>query len=277
MIYFFHTERSFFMQETWKDIEEYEGIYEVSTLGNVRNKISGIMKLPHDNGHGYKSVSLSQNGHYKTRYVHRLVATAFIDNPDKKPEVHHIDSDRSNNKLDNLQWVTSKENNNFPEHIKAMQSNENWAKQRQKSMAKARDKAIVINSYRARFIKNGIALEFESLAEGARKLGLDKGGATRVANGKQAHTHGYVIEYVGKEIKDTKSEKSSLIKSGKITAEYYNETKNSKKTQFTKDGVSQAFKSLTEGAKQLGLEKTTAAKVANGKYKQTKGYYVEYI
>lgn len=265
------------MQETWKDIEEYEGIYEVSTLGNVRNKVTGIIKVPHDNGHGYKSVSLSKNGKYKARYVHRLVAIAFIDNPESKPEVHHIDAIRDNNNVENLQWVTSKENNNFPEHIKAMQSNENWAKQRKVSMAKARDKAIVLNSYRARFIKNGIVLEFESLAEGARKLGLDKGGATRVANGKQAHTHGYVIEYVGKERKDTKSEQSSMIKSGKITAKYYNETKNSKNTQFTKDGVSKVFKSLTEGAKQLGLDKTTAAKVANGKYRQTKGYHVEYI
>lgn len=280
------------MQEIWKDIEEYADIYEVSTLGNVRNKVTGIMKVPHDNGHGYKSVSLSKNGHYKTRYVHRLVANAFIDNHENKLEVHHIDSDRSNNKLDNLQWVTSKENNNFPEHIKAMQSNESWAKQRKEAMSKARDKAIVINSYRAMFIKDGIALEFESLAEGARKLGLDKGNATRVANGKQVHTHGYVIEYVGKERSNIKSEDREKIKSGEMTIEEYfaKTTKetikkavegarkaNSKKTRFTKDGVSQEFNSLAEGSEALGLDKRSAGKVANGKQKSAKGYLVEFI
>lgn len=280
------------MQETWKAVKDYEELYEVSTFGNVRNKVTGKIKNPSDNGHGYKSVSFWRNNKGKLFYLHRLVATAFIDNPDNKPEVHHIDSDRSNNKLDNLQWVTSKENNNFPEHIKAMQSNENWAKQRQKSMAKAREKAVVLNSYKARFIKDGIALEFNSLAEGARELGIDKGNATRVANGKQAHTHGYVIEYVGKERSNIKSEDRDKIKSGEMTIEEYfaKTTKetikkavegarkaNSKKTRFTKDGVSQEFNSLAEGSEALGLDKRSAGKVANGKQKSAQGYLVEFI
>lgn len=193
------------MQETWKDIKDFEGMYQVSDLGRVRSidrfdnmgrLRKGEIKVARDNGHGYFAVQMYRDNKPKVGYVHRLVATAFIENPDNKPEVHHIDSDRSNNKLENLKWVTSKENNNFPEHIKAMQSNENWAKQRQDAMAKARDKAIVINSYRTRFTRGGVSLEFSSLADGARRLGLDKGGCTRVANGKQKHTHGYTIEYI---------------------------------------------------------------------------------
>lgn len=265
------------MQEIWKDVEEYPDIYEVSTLGNVRNKITGRMQGKHDNGHGYQNVSLSRDGKYKMRYVHRLVAIAFIDNPDNKPEVHHIDSDRSNNKLDNLQWVTTKENNNFPDKIAHMKSNDVWRAKASESMAKARDKAIVINSYHTLFTKDGVTLEFNSLADGARELGLDKGNATRVANGKQAHTHGYVIEYVGKERVDAKSEQSSMIKSGEMTVEYYYETKNAKKAKFTKDGVSQVFKSLTDGAKILGLDKSSASRVAKGKQAHTHGYTIEYI
>lgn len=193
------------MQEIWKDIKDFEEMYQVSNLGRVRSVDrfdnmgrlrKGNIKTIRDNGHGYFSVQMYRDNKSNVRYVHRLVAQTFLDNPDNKPEVHHIDSDRSNNKLDNLQWVTSKENNSFPEHIKSMKKNPNWLKNSRTAMAKARDKAIIINSYRTRFTRGGVSLEFSSLAEGARVLGLDKGGCTRVANGKQKHTHGYTIEYI---------------------------------------------------------------------------------
>ena len=193
------------MQEIWKDIKGFEGMYQVSNLGRVRSVDrfdsigrlqKGNIKAIRDNGKGYKVVQMYKDNKPKICYIHRLVATAFIDNPDNKPEVHHIDSDRSNNKLENLQWVTSKENNNFPEHIESMKKNPNWLKNSKSAMAKAREKAMVINSYRTKFIRGDVSLEFSSLAEGARQLGLDKGGCTRVANGKQKHTHGYKVEYI---------------------------------------------------------------------------------
>ena len=193
------------MQEIWKDIKDFEGMYQVSNLGRVRSidrfdsmgrLHKGDIKAISDNGKGYKVVRMYKDNKSKFGYIHRLVATAFIENPDNKPEVHHIDSDRSNNKLENLQWVTSKENNNFPERIKSMKKNPNWIKNSKSAMAKAREKAMVVNSYRTKFTRGGVSLEFSSLAEGARQLGLDKGGCTRVANGKQKHTHGYKIEYV---------------------------------------------------------------------------------
>lgn len=184
------------MQEIWKDVKCYEGIYQVSNLGRVKNKLTKEIKKQSDNGRGYKSVSLYNKGKGKTKYVHRIVAEVFIENIDNKPEVHHKDSDRSNNCSDNLLWVTSKENNNFSDHLIAMRNNPNWLKQRNSAMAKAREKAIVINSYKTKFTKGDFVKVFDSLAEGARELGLDKGGCTRVANGKQKHTHGYHIEYV---------------------------------------------------------------------------------
>lgn len=184
------------MQEIWKDAKGYEEYYEISNLGKVRNKINKNIKKQTNNGRGYMSVNLWHNNKGNTKYVHRLVAESFIKNADNKPEVHHKDSDRSNNCVDNLAWVTSKENNNFDEHLKRLTSNENWIKTRKSSMAKAREKSIVLNSYKTVFEKDGVEYVFDSLALGCRELGLDKGGATRVANGKQKHTHGYKIRYI---------------------------------------------------------------------------------
>lgn len=98
--------------EIWKDILGYEGHYQISNLGRIKsiknNKIK-ILKLNKDKK-GYILISLSKNGKHKTYKVHRLVAIVFIPNPDNKPEVNHIDAVRSNNNVNNLEWVTSKEN-----------------------------------------------------------------------------------------------------------------------------------------------------------------------
>ena len=102
------------MKEIFKDIENYEGLYKVSNLGNVKTlrKRKGNTKLlsPNDIGNGYLRVSLYKNGNQKNIFVHRLVAKAFIANPENKPEVNHKDLNPKNNNLDNLEWVTRREN-----------------------------------------------------------------------------------------------------------------------------------------------------------------------
>ena len=107
------------MKEIWKDIKEYEGIYQISNLGRVRRLkkwcgnvykskwIDDIKILtPTDNGNGYKIISLNKNRKRKNKYIHRLVAEAFIPNPDNLPEVNHIDNNKSNNVWTNLEWCT---------------------------------------------------------------------------------------------------------------------------------------------------------------------------
>ena len=93
----------------WQAIAGYEGLYEVSTLGQVRNAKGCVMKqyLKRDKYTVYKKVSLWKDGKYKQFYVHRLVAEAFIPNPDKLPIVNHKDEDKSNNRVDNLEWCTN--------------------------------------------------------------------------------------------------------------------------------------------------------------------------
>lgn len=108
--------------EIFKDIN-IEG-YEVSNYGRVRGKdrwvdngrggsylVYGKEKVITDNGKGYKYVSLYDKGKCYRKYVHRLVAEAFIPNPENKPTVNHINGDKSDNRVENLEWVTQEENN----------------------------------------------------------------------------------------------------------------------------------------------------------------------
>lgn len=111
------------MEEIWKDIEGYEGLYQVSNLGRVkslsrvvvrsstRKYISNekLLKLCSDKA-GYMIVCLSKEGTHQTLKVHRLVANAFIPNPNEKKEVNHINGIKWDNRLENLEWNTTSEN-----------------------------------------------------------------------------------------------------------------------------------------------------------------------
>lgn len=104
------------MKEKWKSIIGYEGLYEVSTFGNIKslvkkgNNIQKIRKQGLDISTGYATVQLNKNGTPLTKRVHRLVAEAFLDKPSPKHIVNHKDGNKKNNRLDNLEWVTYSEN-----------------------------------------------------------------------------------------------------------------------------------------------------------------------
>lgn len=101
-------------KETWKDIEGYEGLYQVSDLGRIKslnfNKTKRRKLLKQACTYDYKHITLFLNGKRTIYRVHRLVAVAFIENIGNKPEVNHIDGKKSNNKASNLEWCTSSEN-----------------------------------------------------------------------------------------------------------------------------------------------------------------------
>ena len=114
------------MNEEWRTIEGYEGLYEVSNLGRVRSLDmyvkcgygnyrlhKGKVLSPTKDTNGYLRVVLSCNGKHKSITVHRLVAQTFILNPDNLPEVNHKDEDKTNNNVDNLEWCNRKYNINY--------------------------------------------------------------------------------------------------------------------------------------------------------------------
>lgn len=110
------------MKENWKPIKKFEKLYLISDLGRVKslsrtvlhnnNKTTTVERIlkANDNGNGYKYVDLSYKGVRTRAYVHRLVAEHFIRNPYGKPEVNHLNGDKSDNRLKNLEWVTRAEN-----------------------------------------------------------------------------------------------------------------------------------------------------------------------
>ena len=105
------------MTEEWRDIKGFEGIYQVSNEGRVRS-LDHVTAGRHWKGKvlsaavkaGYPSVRLSNGAEKRSCRVHRLVAEAFLDNPETLPEVNHIDGNKNNNHVDNLEWCTSKKN-----------------------------------------------------------------------------------------------------------------------------------------------------------------------
>lgn len=164
------------MNEIWKDIEEYEGIYQVSNLGRVKRVTSGRILKEFKITKGYLLVSLYKNGSQSKKLIHRLVAQAFIPNPDDKPQVNHINEDKTNNLVSNLEWTTAKENVNYGT--------------RNERMSKTQSISIIATN-----IKTGESTEFYGSNECARQLGLQVSHICNVLKGRRNHTGGYTFKY----------------------------------------------------------------------------------
>lgn len=159
------------INEEWKDIEKYEGLYQVSTLGNIKNTRSGNILIPQD-CRGYLRVKLHKNGDFDNKLVHRLVAETFIPNLENKQQVNHIDENKTNNRVDNLEWVTRKENCNYG----------------------TRNERISKSKYKPVQCSNGII--YDSMLSASQKLNIPPAHISRVCRGLRKSTRGYSFKYL---------------------------------------------------------------------------------
>lgn len=131
------------MEEIWKPIPGYERIYEASSLGRIRSidrisvwqrkngtvvnrPVKGREILPQPDGRkNYHHVNLCKNGKQKICQVHRLIANTFIPNPNNYPEVNHIDENKTNNAVSNLEWCDHKYNNNYGSKLHSTRGSNN--------------------------------------------------------------------------------------------------------------------------------------------------------
>lgn len=161
----------------WVTIEEFPN-YQITKDGKIRNKSTQKIRK-NSLGHlGYPVVSLRKNGKMYLRTIHILLARTFIPNPENKPEVNHIDGNKANYKLENLEWVTRKENDNHARRTGLHKSDG--------------DKPVLQYTKDMNFIRR-----YKSASEAARVTGFSRSQISNVARGqKRCKTcHGYIWKY----------------------------------------------------------------------------------
>lgn len=190
------------LYEEWRDIPDYEGYYQASSLGRIRSLdhyrkgINGhkqihrgrILKQSLNSGTGYLLVILCKNGVRRTRDVHRIIAETFLKNDNELPCVDHIDNDKRNNSIDNLRWVTQKENVMY-----AIEDNLIDLSEKRKILKDPYVKLAKMQAL-AKRIKRSDGLIFDSISEAARYTGCSKRAIDKVLNGDNKTCFGYTFE-----------------------------------------------------------------------------------
>lgn len=182
------------MEKIWKDIPGYEDSYQVSNLGRVRSKDrvikrNGAYDLPLKGKilgqYQYKCnsnlsrlrVNLCKNGKNRVFSVHRLVAIAFVPNPNNLPQVNHKDENPLNNCADNLEWCDNKYNHNY-------------------GTRNIRQAQKLYKRVRSYDLHGNFLCEFESIKQAAAFYSLDPSGITKVCKGKNKYIGNYIFSYV---------------------------------------------------------------------------------
>lgn len=172
------------MEEIWKDLPNYEGSYAISNTGRVYSYYSKRIMATVISKHGYEKVNVYRNGVRKTINVHRLVALTHIPNDSNLECINHIDENKLNNNVKNLEWCTFKENSNHGT-IKERKSESIRTSKLYLSSIKNKRKPVVAVS-----VSNGEVIYYDSAAS-ARVDGFDSSTITKCTLGKKKTHHGY--------------------------------------------------------------------------------------
>lgn len=180
--------------EIWKAIPGYEGLYEVSNIGRVRSltRYKKVIK-PIVTNSGYYQYQLWYKGACHTGLAHRLVAQAFIPNPDNKKVVNHIDENKLNNSVENLEWVTHVENCRYGTAIERRIKHSDYSKRKinNAGQIEACSKPI------AQYTKDGsFVCNWKSASECARKNGWQVSNIRRCCKNEHATAYGFVFKEV---------------------------------------------------------------------------------
>lgn len=186
------------MEEIWKDIEGYEGYYQVSNMGRVKSldrevrvwnrfeytnrRLKSKIIACRIDAHGYLSVHLHKNKHCKVVEIQRLVANAFIPNPENKPQVNHIDGNKQNNCVSNLEWNTCSEN--------MLHAYKNKLANARRGKDNSLSKQVIQYDKNMREIAN-----YGSAWEASRKTGYSQTSISDCCRKKQKNAHGYIWRY----------------------------------------------------------------------------------
>jgi len=202
-------------EEIWKPVIGYEGLYEVSNLGRVRSlprevshfekgqkyiRDGRVLKYGHGHGRRYKYlfVCLCKDQQRSMKRVNRLVAEAFIPNPDNLPMVNHKDENPSNNRVDNLEWCTAKYNSNYgtarermKETRKKNNSNKKMLLTRIKNNSPNSSKSVAMIDDNGNVVK-----KYFSVSDAARDIVVHHYSVSRVCKGIRRDVHGYKFKYI---------------------------------------------------------------------------------
>lgn len=181
------------MKEIWKDIQGYEGKYQISSLGRVKScRRTSVVNggvysrsekiLKQSIVSGYNTVCLCNQSMQKNFKVHRLVASSFVPNPNNFKYINHIDENKQNNSSDNLEWCTAKQNTNHG-------TNKIRISNTKRNNGQSRPVALLDNN-------DNIIKEFYAIVDAAEYIGARKSDVCAVCRGRQATVKGYKFKYI---------------------------------------------------------------------------------
>ena len=204
--------------EEWRDIKGFEGKYQVSNTGKVKSlermkwNGKGYQKIPEkilegvDDGHGYLHVNLCKDGKETSCKVHRLIAQAFLPNPNNLPEVNHKDEDKTNNCVENLEWCSRSYNINYgtrnkkaseklkgkkhsEEHIKKISEKLKGRKQSEEHIKKRSKPVFSVDK------ESGLIMWWQSVIEASRQTNINQGSIAKCCQGKRKSAGGHIFFY----------------------------------------------------------------------------------